>query len=175
MNTIKAFLAFVFSLVMRGTETVAKPAKVFAHFVRQSATDTYLFSMTGLPLSVSGTTQLSKFVDMARFDYVDFFVYVGANATSVDAKVQESVNADGSSATDVSGGAITQLVAANQMAVISVKKSTLTKRYAGVLVTTVGVAVVAQSAMQYGELGNLPVAQTAAGSNSYATAQVLKI
>jgi hypothetical protein len=116
---------------------------------------------------------------MRDWEYVDFFILVGDTDVTVDAKATESENADGSSDTDITDAAITQIGATsdNRMVVISVKKSTTTKRYVGIQVTvgnSTG-ANVAILAAQYNHTGRLPVTQTAAGANSYLTAQVVKV
>jgi trehalose-6-phosphatase len=95
-------------------------------------------------------------------------------------KVQESVNADGSSPSDVTSAAITQIAAAgdNVLKVISVRKETLTKRYVGVLVTSgAGTngsndAVLAQA---YRKSGSTPVTQAEAGANHYGTTERVKV
>lgn len=147
----------------------------------QSITDSVLTEMVLLPLLRDTLATQSKFIDSRDYDFVDFMLLHGASDDeTVDMKVQESVNADGSAASDVTDAAITQIAAAgdNVLCVISVRKETLTKRYVGVLVTqgagTNGSndAVLAQA---YRKAGNLPVTQAAAGANHYGTTQVVKV
>ena len=146
----------------------------------QSITDSVLFSMVLLPLLYNNTDDpASKFVDMKDYDYVDFLILIGATDVTVDGKAVESVNANGSSPSDIASSNVTQVAANgdNRMLVISVRKSTTTKRYVGVQITvgnSVG-ANVAVVAMRYRKTGNLPVTQEAAGSNSYLTAEVVKV
>lgn len=172
----------VFAKSLRGVDVLGVPSAVFAHFTRQSITDTDKFSMVLLPQNGNNNTSyalVTKFVDMQGFDFVDFGIMLGAIDVSIDAKAQESVNADGSSASDISGGAITQVGATsdNRLVFVSVRKTTMTKRYCGIAInvpsgTTNNVSVFA---VRYSARGNLPVAQEAAGSNSYITAEVIKV
>jgi hypothetical protein len=125
-------------------------------------------------------TVLSKFLDTRDFEYVEFHVLVGATDITVDAKLQESVNADGSLASDVEDGAITQITGLgdNVMVVITAAKQALTKRYAGVLVTIgdgIAGANVAAEGFMWGGTALLPLTQEEAGSNSYATSQVIRV
>lgn len=149
--------------------------------MHQSITDSVLTEMVLLPLLRDTLATQSKFIDSADYDFVDFYLLHGASDDeTVDMKVQESVNADGSSASDVTAAAIVQLAAAgdNVLCVVSVRKETLTKRYVGVLVTqgagTNGStdAVLAQA---YNKSGMTPVTQAAAGANHYGTTQRVKV
>lgn len=148
--------------------------------MHQALVDSIKCSMVILPLLRDDTTVLSKFLDTLQYEFVEFHILVGATDIEVDAKLQESVNADGSSASDVTDGAITQITALgdNVMVVISATKSVLTKRYAGVLVTVgngIAGANVAAEGFMWGKTGNLPEDQEEAGSNSYATSQVIRV
>jgi len=148
--------------------------------VHQALVDSVKASMVLLPLLRDNVAAASKFVDMRDFEYVDFLVQVGAVDIVVDAKAQESVNADGSSASDITGSNVTQIAATddNRMVVISVRKATTTKRYVGVLVTVGDGATganVSVAALRYGKAGELPVTQETAGADAYATAQVVRV
>lgn len=158
------------------------PRVVSAHFARQSITDTYLMSMVMLPKNWNNNTSYgaaSFFVDMQEYDFVDFLLQVGAIDQLIDAKVQESVNADGSSPSDVSGAAITQIgtTSDNRMVVVSVRKTTLTKRYVGLAVNVPSGTTnsLATMAVQYGKNGALPVTQSPAGTYTYLTGEVVKV
>jgi len=148
--------------------------------MHQALVDTIKCSMVLLPLLRDDTAVASKFVDTRGYKFVEFHILVGATDITFDAKLQESVNADGSSPSDVTGGAITQISATgdNVMCVISALVTTLTKRYAGVLVDpgdgTLGTNVAVES-FRWGKSGNLPEELEAAGSNSYATAEVIRV
>jgi hypothetical protein len=147
----------------------------------QSILDSVKAEMVILPLVRNNTTVLSKFIDTLENDVTEvaFLLQVGATDCLVDCKIQESVNADGSSASDVSGGAITQISATgdNVECHLSVRKTTLTKRYVGILVTisnATGANVCAEALAVPGS-GNVPVVQAVAGANHYATSQTVKI
>lgn len=148
----------------------------------QSILDSVKVEMVGLPLLRDNTTLLTKFVDTLENDASEivFGIMIGALDAVADGKVQESVNADGSSATDVTGGSITQIGATgdNVLCLVSVRKTTLTKRYVGVLLTladgTLGTNCAVFSLAVPGT-GNVPVTQAAAGANHYATSQFVKI
>lgn len=136
--------------------------------------------MVLLPLLRDDTAVASKFVDMNEYEGVDFLVLVGALDTTADVKAQESANADGSLPSDITGAAVTQIAddGDNVMVVISIKKETLTKRYVGLsfdpgngILGVNGAAI----ALRYGKNGMLPETQEEAGSNSYATSEVVRV
>ena len=133
-----------------------------------------------LPLLRDDTAVASKFVDMREYDNVDFLILVGALDIEFDCKVQESVNADGSLPSDITSALITQVASTedNTMYVISVKKETTTKRYVG-LSADPGNGILgvncAAVALRYNKTGMLPETQEVAGSNSYATDEVIRV
>jgi hypothetical protein len=92
------------------------------------------------PQSVAGTTVLGVSIDCQDLTgTLGLMVEVGANATSVDAKLQES-DLTGSGFADCAIPAvITQITTANQIQKI---KAIRQKRFVKVSVTTVGTAVV---------------------------------
>lgn len=84
-------------------------------------------------------------VDMRNYEQIMAVVMageLGTNAT-VDAKLEESANSNGSSATALTGKAITQLTQAgtdsDKQAVLNLRADEMTERYA-VLTVTVGTA-----------------------------------
>ncbi len=86
--------------------------------------------------NTTGTVQGNS-IDMQDYDHCDFIVSVGTIDIALNFKVQESVNSDGSSPSDISGAAITALGASddNKTVVVSVPKSVMTKRYLAPVVT----------------------------------------
>lgn len=76
-------------------------------------------------------------IDLKGFDEAAFFLDLGTLGTSVDMKLQEGAKADGSDMADVTGATITQLVAGDKQAILSVKKADR-KRYVRVVVTMGG-------------------------------------
>jgi hypothetical protein len=148
--------------------------------MHQALVDSVKASMVLLPAVVDGTTALSKFVDTIEHDFIEFHIMLGdiAATSTVNAKAQESVNANGGTASDITGAAITQVggTGDNRMVVISVPKAVLTKRYVGVLVTVgVSTAAVAIEAFRWRKSGQLPESQEAAGANAYGTEEVVRV
>jgi hypothetical protein len=136
--------------------------------------------MVLLPAVVEDTTAESKYVDTSEYEFVEFHIMLGAIAatSTVNAKARESVNANGSSASDVANAAITEVDddGDNRMVVISVAKAVLTKRYVGVLVTVaVSTAAVAIEAFRWRKSGQLPETQEAEGANAYGTEEVVRV
>jgi hypothetical protein len=148
--------------------------------VHLALVDSIKASMVLLPAVVNDTTALSKFVDTIEHDFVEFHIMLGAIAgtATVNAKARESVNANGSSASDVANAAITEVDddGDNRMVVISVPKAVLTKRYVGVLVTVgTSTAAVAIEAFRWRKSGQLPESQEAEGANAYGTEEVVRV
>jgi hypothetical protein len=83
------------------------------------------------PASRNNNTFLSAVIDMAGYEHVDIQVVMGATDCLTDVKLTESVNADGSAPTDVSGAALTQISATgdNKSYILSVAGTKLSKRY----------------------------------------------
>jgi hypothetical protein len=129
------------------------------------------------PISTSSVKK-SGAVDMTKFRKALFIVGVGAFGASatVDAKIQESVDTTDGNFTDVSGGAITQLVAAggdNRIAILEIGAGSLTsgKKYTRVVVT-VGTAATLVAAFALGvEAAQKPGSQ----SNDTSVAQRLVV
>lgn len=148
--------------------------------MHQALVDSVRAVMVLTPALVNNNTRLSKFVDTRDHAFVEFHLMVGATAATVNAKVQESVNADGSAASDVEGASVTQIGATgdDRMVVVSVAKSALTKRYAGVLVTISNEAPGANTAIeafQWGKSGTIPEDLPVAGANVYGTEEVVRV
>jgi hypothetical protein len=148
----------------------------------QSPADALAFGIALLPKNWNNNTSygaVDKFFDMTDYEGILFLIAVGAVDVAIDAKAQESVNADGSSPSDITSAAITQIGSTqdNRLVMIDIKKTTLTKRYAGVAVnvpsgTTNNIAVIA---VRYGKVGTIPVTQQAAGSNAYLTGEIIRV
>lgn len=178
-----ASLMLANTFVRAATRTRSGVRSALAHFVRQSITDTYRFSMVLKPQNGNNNTSyalVSFTLDTRDFDFTDFFIMLGAIDVSIDAKAQECTGADGTgSVTDISGAAITQVgsTSDNRMAVISIRHTTITKRYVQVAVNVPNgtTNMIAIMAAQYGERGNLPVSQQIAGTYTYLTAEVIKV
>lgn len=149
--------------------------------MHQALVDSVKAAMVLIPQVKNGGAASSKFVDMQGWDSVDFLVAIGATDTTVDAKLQVSDNADGSSPTDIAGAAITQVSGTgdNRMAVISVKRDSIAGRYVGCVVTagsgTSGAAIAVTAVRYAPNATTLPVTQEAATANSYATAEVVRV
>ena len=148
--------------------------------MHQSLFESVKGTMILLPLLRDNDVVESEGVDMRDFDFVDFVIMVGATDIVVDAEAVESVNANMGTPSDVAGSDITQIASTedNRTVIISVKKSTLTKRFAGVKVT-IGDGIlganVAVLAVQYGITGLLPVTQHPSGGEAYETAEIVKV
>src|SRR5205823_2641134 len=106
----------------------------------------------------AGTVQPTAGVDLTKFRRALFILNVGvmAGGSTVDMKLQESVNSNLSSATDVAGSnvSITQLLAAggnNRLATLEIRAGQATKRYMGVLVTVGSAASLIQVTCLGGE------------------------
>jgi hypothetical protein len=102
------------------------------------------------------STKKSGAVDMTRFRKALFLVGVGAFGASatVDAKIQESVDTTDGNFTDVTGGAVTQLVAAggdNRIVILEIGAGSLSagKKFTRVVVT-VGTAATLVTAFALG-------------------------
>lgn len=167
-------------LFSRALRTLPVHAVAHAAGSHQALIDSVKGAMVLLPLGRAAGTVASKFVDTNAYAFVEFWILLGATDGVVDAKLQESVNADGSTPSDVTGGAITQIAANGdeRMVVISAKAETLTKRYAGISITVGAGAVLddyAVVAFRWGKDGLLPEELEAAGANSYLTAQVVRV
>lgn len=157
-------------------------AVAVVHAFHQSLADETLASMALLPKNWNNNTSyaaVDHFVDMRDYEGVAFYIQIGAIDVSIDAKAQESANADGSSPSDITSGGITQVgsTSDNRLIIIDIKKTTLTKRYAGVAVnvpsgTTNNIAVLA---IRYKKVGNLPVTQEVAATNIYGTPEIVRL
>lgn len=146
----------------------------------QALVESVKATMILLPLLRDNDIVESEGVDMQDYDYCDLLIEVGATDITVDAEAVESASADMSSPSDIASSDITQISATgdNRMVVISVKKSSMTKRYLGIKVT-IGDGIlganVAAVALQYGKNGLLPVTQHPSGGEAYETAEVVKV
>src|SRR5262245_28426320 len=92
------------------------------------------------PFNGNNAATASDAIDMSKFGEAMFILLAGAIDHTVDFKLQESANSDGSSASDISGKAITQESGGdddNKQWVISVKSEELSagKRYVKALAT----------------------------------------
>lgn len=92
------------------------------------------------PFNGNNAATASDAIDMSKFGEALFVLLIGACDSTVDFKLQESANSDGSSASDLSGKVITQETGGdddNKQWVISVKSEELSsgKRYVKALVT----------------------------------------
>ena len=143
--------------------------------IRQSITDHVLFTDVINPQSVGAATTVGVYVDMRDFDYVDFLISVGAvdAGGTVNAKARECDVSSAGAPSDIAAAAITPITDTgdNRLVVISVKKETMTKRYALVSITTAVSAAIFISALavQYRKVGYEPVAQDTA------TKEVVKV
>jgi hypothetical protein len=123
------------------------------------------------PVNNNNATANSAAIDMSKFHEAMFILLLGSVDSTTDCKIQES--ADGSTNWgDISGKAITQLGAAddNKQAVINLKTSEMTKRYARAVVTSGNgttnlLALVA--------LGQRPRVGPASGDNLNTVAQIV--
>ena len=82
------------------------------------------------PQSVNGATVESDWMDMAEFEQMLAIVKTGSMTASstVDAKIEQATDSSGTGAKDVTGKAITQLLAAadaNKQALINVRAAEL--------------------------------------------------
>ncbi len=107
------------------------------------------------PVSSSSTTKTGA-VDMTKYRRALFLVAVGVfgSSATVDAKLQESVDTTDGNFTDVSGGAVTQLLAAggnNRIVTLEIDAEKLTagKKFTRVAVT-VGTAASLVTAIPLG-------------------------
>jgi len=136
--------------------------------IRQSITDHVKFTQVLAPLVQAAATVATAYVDMRDYDFVDFVIDVGVNTNNtVDAKARECTVSSAGSPSDIAGAAITQIpggASGTIKKVISVRKDTMTKRYALVSVTIgagVSGAAIAITAVQYRKAGYEPVVQDA--------------
>lgn len=149
--------------------------------IHQALCESIHVAMVTLPLLRTDGAVKSKTTDTTFYEFFEFYVPVGATDGTVDVKLQECTAADGTgSVTDVTGALITQIAATddNRMAVISVAKSLLTKRYLLALVTVASSSTGANYSVivaAYGKAGQLPETQQAAGANSYLTVDPVKV
>ena len=131
-----------------------------------------------VPQTLNNSTQKTGGVDMNKFHRALFVVTVGSVAAggSLSAKLQESVDTTDGNFTDVSGGAITQLLAAggdNRSAILEIDAAKLTagKKYTRVKVT-VGTAASLVTAFA---LGVDPVQKPGSQNNDTSVAQRLVV
>ena len=129
------------------------------------------------PVSTSSHKESGP-VDMTKFRRAMFIVGVGAfgSSATVDAKIQESVDTTDGNFTDVTGGAITQLLAAggdNRVAVLEIDAEKLTagKKFTRVKVT-VGTAASLVTAFA---LGVDPIQKPGSQNNDTSVAQRLVV
>jgi hypothetical protein len=104
------------------------------------------------PVSQGVATVNTGGVDMTKFERVLFVLMVGAvgGAGTVDAKLQESATVGGSYS-DISGGSITQITAANKIATLEIKASQLSSGKTAVrMAVTVGGNAVLIAALAIG-------------------------
>lgn len=116
-------------------------------FITQRINEGVVIAEAGLaPVSQAAATVTSAGVDMSKFARVRYVLYVGAFGASatVDAKVRQSAASNLSSPIDVTGAAITQMLAAggnNKIVTIEVTAAMLTAGYRyAFLSVTVGTA-----------------------------------
>ena len=136
--------------------------------LRQSLTDHVVASQVFAPQAINkSTTVATAYVDMKDYDCVDFFLSFGAKDSKVDAKLRECDVSSGGAPSDIASGAITQIPAATAtlVKVLSLKKETMSKRYALVSITTDGTGAAANYtdviAVRYRKTGSEPVTQDA--------------
>lgn len=126
----------------------------------------------GVGTAVSGWVQVSGFAEIVALLKVGVF---GASAT-VDAKFQQATSSGGAGAKDVTGKAITQLLAAggnNRQAILQVREEDLDTNNGFYFVqfsVTVGTAATLIAA---DVLGALPTYKPASASNAASVAQVV--
>jgi hypothetical protein len=93
-------------------------------------------------ITATGVSPSGSWIDTQDLDgYLAFTAIFGAvGSTSVAVKLQEALDANGGTPTDVAGGGFTTVLAAGSPAVqtIVVPKTAFTKRYVGVSFTVVG-------------------------------------
>jgi hypothetical protein len=133
--------------------------------VHQALVESVKVSQSIAPKSVAAAATVGVYVDMRDWDFVDFLISVGAidAGGTINAVARENTVSSAGSSTDIAGTAITALddTDDNHIIVISVRKETMTKRYAHVTVTTaVGSAMLISAiAVQYRKTGNTPIVQ----------------
>ena len=112
------------------------------------------------PDDYAAVAQNSVTVDTRGYENVAFILTFGELTTSIDMKAQQGDASNGSDAADISGAAITQVLAAsdNGTAILDLKRGTFTKRYVRVVVTPVGAAnYFGVVAVAYNREGAIPV------------------
>lgn len=94
------------------------------------------------PQSLNGTAN-STAVDMSLFNRVQFLVYTGVGAFSVNAALQQGNNANGSDAAAITNGAAASVNSANAGFTLEIASNQLTGRYVRVQLVTIGAVLVA--------------------------------
>ena len=128
------------------------------------------------PASLSGATDTSiTDVDISKYKRLLFIIFIGTNATSVDAKLRES-KTSGGTYQDISGAAITQVTAAGKIVTIEIRQDELDPgyQYVQLSITTVGASILGAVCLG-GEGAHKPVGGSGPGNDIGAVTQRLVV
>jgi hypothetical protein len=103
------------------------------------------------PQTINNATVTTTGIDMSKFKRVFFFLYIGANAGQIQAKLREST--DNASFSDLAGNSvsITGKTAASKMETFEVRADQITKRYVQLSVTEANSANVLVAVVAIGD------------------------